>query len=592
MARNRYYEDESSREGIDSQLLKRLLQFCKPYKKRFIICFGIMLCSVGVSLAGPLINKYLLNDVLMPATNWPLGIMLICAMASVFLLQPIINAFRDVAVSWLGQKIIFDIRRSLFAHLQKLTFKFYDDRPAGKILVRVTSYIDGLAWLLSSGIVQALCDVITLIGILVVLFCLNVKLTLVSVATVIPLMVFIVFFRRRLEKLRVNVRNKISNRNAYTFENILGLKTTQAFNREARNVKELARLNGELTEADVKMVRTSATLGPAVDFTYVVSTILLYLLGYQMVTGDTLTPGDLAAFTSYIARFWQPINSISFIYSQVVANMSNVEKIFETLDSEPDIEDAPGAVELPAVQGRVAFENVSFGYDDDRLILKNVSFTAEPGQTIALVGPTGAGKTTIVNLISRFYDPTEGRITIDGYDIKDVTVKSLRAQVMAMMQESFVFSGNIIDNIRYGRPDATDEECINAARSVYANTFIERLPNGYYTRVEEQGAGLSAGERQLLSFARIILADPKIIILDEATSAIDTRTELLIQKALAELLKGRTSFVIAHRLSTIRSADNIMCIANQGIAEQGSHEELMERKGIYYELNLAQRKAV
>ena len=456
MARNRYYEDESSREGIDSQLLKRLLQFCKPYKKRFIVCFGIMLCSVAVSLGGPLINKYLLNDVLMPASNWPLGIVLICAMASVFLLQPIINVFRDVAVSWLGQKIIFDIRRSLFAHLQRLTFKFYDDRPAGKILVRVTSYIDGLAWLLSSGIVQALCDVITLVGILVVLFCLNVKLTLVSLATVIPLMVFIVFFRRRLEKLRVNVRNKVSNRNAYTFENILGLKTTQAFNREKHNVNELARLNGELTNADVKMVRTSGTLGPAVDFTYVVSTILLYLLGYQMVTGETLTPGDLAAFTSYIARFWQPINSISFIYSQVVANMSNVEKIFETLDSEPDIEDAPNAVELPDVKGRVTFENVSFGYDDDRLILKDVSFTAEPGQTIALVGPTGAGKTTIVNLISRFYDPTEGKVTIDGYDIKDVTVKSLRAQVMAMMQESFVFSGNIIDNIRYGRPDATD----------------------------------------------------------------------------------------------------------------------------------------
>ena len=510
MARNRYFEDESSREGIDSQLLKRLLQFCKPYKKRFIACFGIMLCSVAVSLGGPLINKYLLNDVLMPATNWPLGVILICAMASVFILQPIINAFRDVAVSWLGQKIIFDIRRSLFTHLQRLTFKFYDDRPAGKILVRVTSYIDGLAWLLSSGIVQALCDVITLVGILVVLFCLNVKLTLVSVATVIPLMIFIVFFRRRLEKLRVNVRNKVSNRNAYTFENILGIKTTQAFNREKRNVDELERLNKELTEADIKMIRTSATLGPAVDFTYVVSTILLYLIGYQMVTGDMLTPGDLAAFTSYIARFWQPINSISFIYSQVVANMSNVEKIFETLDSEPDIEDAPGAIELPAVQGRVAFEHVSFGYDDDRLILKDVSFTAEPGQTIALVGPTGAGKTTIVNLLSRFYDPTEGRVTIDGYDIRDVTVKSLRAQVMAMMQESFVFSGNIMDNIRYGRPDATDEECIAAARSVYANIFIERLPNGYYTRVEEQGAGLSAGERQLLSFARIILADPKI----------------------------------------------------------------------------------
>ena len=328
-----------------------------------------MLCSVAVSLGGPLINKYLLNDVLMPATNWPLGVILICAMASVFILQPIINAFRDVAVSWLGQKIIFDIRRSLFTHLQRLTFKFYDDRPAGKILVRVTSYIDGLAWLLSSGIVQALCDVITLVGILVVLFCLNVKLTLVSVATVIPLMIFIVFFRRRLEKLRVNVRNKVSNRNAYTFENILGIKTTQAFNREKHNVDELERLHKELTEADVKMIRTSATLGPAVDFTYVVSTILLYLIGYQMVTGDMLTPGDLAAFTSYIARFWQPINSISFIYSQVVANMSNVEKIFETLDSEPDIEDAPGAIELPAVQGRVAFEHVSFGYDDDRLIL-------------------------------------------------------------------------------------------------------------------------------------------------------------------------------------------------------------------------------
>lgn len=592
MARNRYFEDESSREGIDSQLLKRLLNFCKPYKKRFLISFIIMLISVGISLAGPLINKYMINDVLTPATNWPLGVILVCAMGMVFLLQPIINAIRDVIISWLGQNIIFDIRRSLFAHLQRLTFKFYDDRPAGKIVVRVTSYIDGLAWLLSSGIVQAASDVITLIGILVVMFCLNPILTLVSVVTVIPLMIFIVFFRRRLEKLRINVRNKTSNRNAYTFENIMGLKTTQAFNREKQNVEELARLNRELVEADVKMVRTSVTLTPAVDFTYVISTILLYLLGYQMVTGATLTPGDLAAFTAYIARFWQPINSISFIYSQLVANMSNVEKIFETLDSEPDIEDSPEAVKLPDVEGKVCFEHVSFGYDQERVILNDVSFTALPGQTVALVGPTGAGKTTIVNLISRFYDPTAGRITIDGYDIRDVTVKSLRAQVMVMMQESFVFSGNIIENIRYGRPEATDQECIDAARSVYADTFIERLPQGYYTRVEEQGAGLSAGERQLLSFARIILADPKIIILDEATSAIDTRTEQLIQKALVELLKGRTSFVIAHRLSTIRSADNIMCVANQGIAEQGTHEELLEKRGLYYELNMAQRKAV
>ena len=367
---------------------------------------------------------------------------------------------------------------------------------------------------------------------------------------------------------------------------------TQSFNREQYNHREMVRLDDDVNYQFIRLHLSSATLGPAVDILSTIGTILVYFVAIRFIAGGEMTLGALTAFTTYMTRFWQPISSFTTIFNQFCEATSNIERIFETIDTEPEIEDKPDAYELPDITGRVEYKNVDFSYDGKVNILENVSFTVEPGQMIAFVGPTGAGKTTVVNLLSRFYDVTGGSVEIDGHDLRNVTLKSLRTQVGVMMQDSFIFTGTIMENIRYGRPEATDEECIAAARKVYASEFIERLPEAYNTKVQERGAGLSTGERQLLSFARAVLADPKILILDEATSSIDTQTERLIQRALAQLLEGRTSFVIAHRLSTIKRADQIMCICNKGIAERGTHEELMQKKGIYYELNMSQYRAL
>lgn len=587
MARNRYYDDEATRKGIDGHLFKRLLSFCKPYKKRFAVCVLIVLVSVGLSLLAPQVSKWMIDDVY-PNYDVAGAFIVVGLIAGINIMEKLISMLRGVLITKLGQTIVYDIRKAIFYHLQELSFNYFDDLPTGKILVRVTSYIDGLAGLLSSNLVTIIADIATLIGVVIIMLIMNPILTVVSFVTVLPLMVFIVLFRRKLEKLRIPVINKVSNRNAYIHENIMGVYTAQAFNREQENSREFVRLNEQVKDTYMHQVKWSTLMWPVIDLTSVASLLVLYIVGYIMITGDVMTAGEIMAFATYVSKFWTPINSLSSIYSQIVSTMANVEKIFSTIDTPPEITDESDAIELPTIKGDVTFDHVSFAYETGNLVLDDVSFKVKAGQTIALVGPTGAGKTTIVNLISRFYDATDGSVLIDGYNIKHVKLHSLRHQVTAMMQDSFVFSGNIIENIRYGRPDATDEECIAAARTVHADEFIERLPDGYYTRVEERGAGLSAGEKQLLSFARIVLADPRIIILDEATSAIDTKTELLVQKALASLLKGRTSFVIAHRLSTIRNADCIMVISNKGIAEHGTHEELLEQKGLYYELNLSQ----
>lgn len=587
MARNRYYDDEATRKGIDGHLFKRLLSFCKPYKKRFAICVLIVLVSVGLSLLAPQVSRWMIDDVY-PNYDVTGAFIVVGLLAGISIVEKLISMLRGVLITKLGQTIVYDIRKAIFYHLQELAFNYFDDLPTGKILVRVTSYIDGLAGLLSSNLVTIIADIATLIGVVIIMLIMNPILTVVSFVTVLPLMVFIVLFRRKLEKLRIPVINKVSNRNAYIHENIMGVYTAQAFNREQENSREFVRLNEQVKDTYMHQVKWSTLMWPVIDLTSVASLLVLYIVGYIMITGDAMTAGEIMAFATYVSKFWTPINSLSSIYSQIVSTMANVEKIFSTIDTPPEITDESDAVELPTIKGDVTFDHVSFAYETGNLVLDDVSFKVKAGQTIALVGPTGAGKTTIVNLISRFYDATDGSVLIDGCNIKHVKLHSLRRQVTAMMQDSFVFSGNIIENIRYGRPDATDEECIAAARTVHADEFIERLPDGYYSRVEERGAGLSAGEKQLLSFARIVLADPRIIILDEATSAIDTKTELLVQKALASLLKGRTSFVIAHRLSTIRNADCIMVISNKGIAEHGTHEELLEQKGLYYELNLSQ----
>lgn len=587
MARNRYYDDEGARRGIDGSLFRRLLSFCKPYIGQFIICSLIVLSAVALSLLAPQVSRWMIDEVY-PERQTGNAFIVVGLIIGLNIAGKLISMLRGVLISKLGQRIVYDIRKAVFYHLQELSFDYFDDLPTGKILVRVTSYVDNLANLLSSNLISIVGDFVTLVGVAVIMLMMNPLLTLVSFATVLPLMIFIVLFRRKLEKLRIPVINKVSNRNAYIHENIMGVYTAQAFNREAENSREFVRLNGQVKDTYMRQVRWSTIMWPIIDISGVTSLLVLYVMGYNMITGGAMTAGEVLAFSAYVSQFWTPINSLSSIYSQVVSTMANVEKIFSTIDTPAEITDEPGAKALPPIKGDVTFDHVSFAYEEGVFVLNDISFKIKAGQTVALVGPTGAGKTTIVNLISRFYDATDGSVLIDNHNIRHVTINSLRKQVTAMMQDSFVFSGNIIENIRYGKPEATDQECIEAARKVHADEFIEKLPRGYYTRVEERGAGMSAGEKQLLSFARIVLADPRIIILDEATSAIDTKTELLVQKALASLLKGRTSFVIAHRLSTIRNADCIMVVSGGGIAESGTHKELMEKRGIYYELNRSQ----
>lgn len=587
MARNRYYDDEGAQKGIDGHLLKRMLAFCVPYSKRFLICLLVVFAAVVLGLFSPQLTRIMMDEVY-PNKDVIGGIIFVGIICLLPIIEKLINMLRGVLITKLGQTIVYDIRKSIFEHLQELSFNFFDDLPTGKILVRVTSYVDGIANLVSNSLVTIIADCVTLIGVVIIMLIMNPLLTLISFATVIPLMVFLVLFRRKLEKLRIPAINKISNRNAYIHENIMGIYAVQAFNREKRNSREFSVLNDQVKDTTMAQVKWSTLMWPVIDISGVISLLVIYVMGFSMITDNTMEAGAIFAFATYVSRFWTPINSLSIIYSQIVAAMANLEKIFATIDAPVDIKDEDDAAELPAVKGDVVFDHVTFAYEDDDYVLNDVSFKVEAGQTVALVGPTGAGKTTIVNLLSRFYDVNDGAIYIDGYNIKKVKLKSLRRQVTTMMQESFVFSGNIMENIRYGKPDATDEECIEAAKKVHADEFINKLPDGYYTKVEERGAGLSAGERQLLSFARIVIADPAIIILDEATSAIDTQTEIMLQKALASLLKGRTSFVIAHRLSTIRNADCIMVISDKGIAEMGTHDELLQKKGIYYNLNLSQ----
>lgn len=418
----------------------------------------------------------------------------------------------------------------------------------------------------------------------------NVKLTLISMST-IPLLLLVTFkLKRKIHHRWQEVRKKSSNMNAYLHESLSGMKVTQAFVREKENENIFLQLNNDIKSTWMDAIKINNLFWPCIDIISTMGTVLIYIFGVRALITGEITVGILLSIIWYSGRFWEPLNNISNFYNSILVAMASTERIFEVLDTKPEIQDSPNAIEMPEIVGRVEFDNVTFSYDDKKMVLEDVSFDIEPGETVALVGPTGAGKSTIVNLISRFYDVTEGEVRIDGHNIKDVKLHSLRKQMGIMMQDTFIFSGTIMDNIRYGRLDATDEEVIEAAKAVHAHDFIMEMENGYYTEVKERGSRLSVGQKQLISFARALLADPKILILDEATSSIDTQTEILIQKALERLLKGRTSFIIAHRLSTIRKVDRIMVIDDRHIIESGNHDELIEKKGMYYGLCQAQYK--
>ena len=490
----------------------------------------------------------------------------------------------------IGQQIIHDMRYDIFEHLQELPFSYYDDRPHGKIQVRVVNYVNSISDLLSNGILNTITDLCNLVFIIVFMLILNVRLTLVCLCGLPILAIVIVVIKKKQRTAWQVQSNKQSNLNAYIAESINGIRVTQSFVREDVNSGIFNNLSGSYRKSWMRAVMFNFTMGPSIDIISIITTAAIYVLGVSwMINGETgITVGVLVAFTAYIGRFWAPINTLAGFYNSLLTAISYLERIFETIDEPVVVKDREDVVEMPPIHGDVAFDHVTFSYEPGVAILKDVSFHANQGQSFAVVGPTGAGKTTLVNLLSRFYNVDSGRILIDGVDIAGVTIRSLRKQMGVMMQDSFIFSGTIMDNIRYGNFSATDEEVIRAAKTVCAHDFIMEMENGYQTQVNERGSRLSAGQRQLISFARALLADPKILILDEATSSIDTETEIILQKGLNELLKGRTSFIIAHRLSTIKNSSCIMYVDKGTILEKGTHDELMAQKGEYYKLYMSQ----
>ena len=590
MAVNSFREDEQMKNTQKKQIILRLFSYMNKYK---LAVFGV-LCCMGVTVAIKLINPLLIETAIDDhvAENDMNGLMIIGLIAVIInVLYFILIKVRMYTMSVISNKILLDIRQELYEHIQKLSFKFFDSRPTGKILARIIGDVNSLKEVLTNAVTTLIPDFITVVGVVIIMAVKDWKLTIAALCS-LPFMVAGVFFIQSTGHKRWQIhRKKTSNLNAYVHEEIAGMSVVQSFSAEDETYDVLCDLTDQNRDSFINACARSDMFGPTVDFCWGIGTMMLYLVGVKFIGAPKVSVGLLMAFGTYINMFWNPIMNLSNFYNQVVTNLSAAERVFDIMDTKPDIASENDAVELPHIKGEVKFEDVSFIYDKgtpaETRVLENVSFTIKPGETIALVGPTGAGKTTIVNLISRFYDIDSGKIFIDGYDLTEVSLESLRSQMGIMTQDNFIFHGTVRDNIMYGKLDATEEEMIAAAKAVNAHDFIMKLENGYDTVLKEKGAGLSIGQRQLIAFARTMISDPKILILDEATSSIDTHTEILVQKGIEALLKGRTSFVIAHRLSTIQNADRIFVINGGGIMEQGTPKQLLEKKGAYYDLYMA-----
>lgn len=589
MAVNSSRIDEEQKAVLKKDTMLRMFKYLLDYKKQITIVLFIMAGTIAISMMAPLIMEYAINVCV--AQKDMKGLLRLGGGALIlFLLFLAGTKIRMRLMAEVSNKVLLTIREELYQHIQTLGFGFFDSRPTGKILARIIGDVNSLKDVLSDSVTQLIPDLLTVICVAVIMLIKNYRLAMAALLTLPILAIGLFLIQTTVHRRWQIYRKKTSNLNAYVHEDLSGIRIIQSYAAEKETKNVFHDLVNQHYKSFMDAVLVADAFGPLVEITWGLGGFLLYFIGIKIIGVEQVGIGTFLAFSTYIAMFWSPIRNLANFYNKLTTNITAAERIFDIIDTEAEIVDQEGAKELPELNGKVEFKNVSFAYSDepDRLILSDVNFLIKPGETIALVGPTGAGKTTIVNLISRFYEATEGKILIDGHEIKDVTLNSLRSQMGIMTQDNFLFSGTIRDNIRYGRLDATEEEIIEAAKAVSAHEFIMKLDEGYDTVISERGAGLSIGQRQLLAFARTMVSKPGILILDEATSSIDTHTELLVQKGIDALLKGRTSFIIAHRLSTIRKADRIFVIDQGNIMEAGSHEELLALKGAYYNLYQSQ----
>ena len=582
-ALEREEDEEHVRKVPDRVLIARLARYVLKHKGRLVIAVVAVLVASLSGLVPPYLLKVAIDNYIVQGNLTGLTFIAIILVA-IYLINWFSDYQRTYQISWLGQNMVNQIRINLFSHLHDLSFSFYDRSEAGRIISRVTNDTDTLSMIFVQGVVTFFSDIFTLVGIVVVMLWLSVPLTLATLVVLPLLLLSTLVFQSRLRRAYRMTRKRIAKVTSKLQESISGIREIQSFTRERDTMEVFRQANIENLQANVQAGRIFALLMPIIQIIGAVGTCVVLWYGGILTIAGGITLGILVAFLAYVTRFFRPIVNLTTFYNTVQSAMAAAERIFETMDTKPEIADAQDAIELPSVKGRIAFQNVSFGYNPSNPVLKNVDFSVEQGKTLAIVGPTGAGKSTMVRLLSRFYEPQSGTITVDGYDVRNVSLKSLHNQMGIVLQEPFLFSGTIMENIRYGKLDATDEEARNIAKLVGAHEFITSLSEGYETEVGERGMRLSVGQRQLISFARALLRDPPILILDEATSSLDPYTELKIKSGLSVLLKNRTSIVIAHRLSTVRNADNIIVVNDGEIVEEGNHRELMKKRGLYRRL--------
>lgn len=585
MSVNSIREDEFQQEVLKKDTLFRLYRYLFCYKKQIVTVLLIMAVTLSITISAPLIMEQAI-DVHVAQGDIPGLLRLGILSAMLFFIFVVGTKLRMYIMSQVSNQVLVTIREELYEHIQTLSFRFFDSRPIGKILARIIGDVNSLKEVMSDSVTQLIPDFLTVICVAAIMLIKNYKLAMAALITLPILSLSLIFIQTKAHRLWQVFRKKSSNLNAFVHEDVSGIRIVQSFAAVEETNQEFKELVTQQQNSYIHAIMYADGFGPVVEITWGLGGFLLYYIGIKIIGVEEVGIGTFLAFSTYISMFWSPIRNLANSYNKLTTNISAAERVFDILDTEAEIIDAFGVSQLPSLEGAVEFSHVSFAYSDEpeRMVLEDVNFSIKPGETIALVGPTGAGKTTIVNLISRFYDVTHGDIYVDGHNLKDVSIKSLRSQMGIMTQDNFLFSGTIKDNIRYGKLNATDEEIIEAAKAVNAHEFIEHLEHGYDTEISERGSSLSIGQRQLLAFARTMVSQPGILILDEATSSIDTHTELLVQKGIENLLKGRTSFVIAHRLSTIRKADRIFVIDKGNIMEAGSHQQLLDQKGAYYEL--------